>query len=72
MGKYIDVEKLYEYLEQVNECYPRYADNVVDNAVSNVIGGIKTFIASHQQEQPKVEPEVDFDSYRCSPFLRTW
>lgn len=49
----INADKLYEYLEQVGECYPRYADNIVDNAVSNVINGIKTVIASLQQEQPE-------------------
>lgn len=51
MNKYIDAEKLYEYLEEVGELYPGYADNIVDNVVNNVIGDIKTFIASNQQEQ---------------------
>lgn len=50
--KDIDADKLYEYLEQVSEFYPRYADNFLDNAVINVINGIKTFIASLQPEYP--------------------
>lgn len=49
--KYIDAEKLYKYLEYFSEFYPRSADNFLDNAVINVINGIKTFIASLQQEQ---------------------
>ena len=53
--KYIDTEKLYKYIEQVSEFYPRYADNFLDNAVINVINGIKTFISSLQQEQPDVD-----------------
>ena len=61
--KYIDAEKLYEYLEQVGTCYPRYIDNIVDNAVSNVIDGIKTFVTSLQQEQPEVGFEKEFKRY---------
>ena len=48
--KYIDVDKLYEYLEQVGGLYPRFADDIVDNAVTNVINDIKNFISSLQQE----------------------
>lgn len=59
--KYIDAEKLYEYLEQVSEFYPRYADNFLDNAVINVINGIKTFIATLQREPrfPQYDNIVD-------------
>jgi len=59
--KYIDAEKLYEYLEQVGTCYPRYIDNIVDNAVSNVIDGIKTFVTSLQQEQPSEDLEEEIE-----------
>lgn len=55
--KYIDADKLYEYLEQVSEFYPRCADNFLDNAVINVIKGIKTFITSLQQGQPDADLE---------------
>ena len=61
--KYIDAEKLYEYLEQVSEFYPRYADNFLDNAVINVINGIKTFIASLQQDEKAVELEMCSQAY---------
>ena len=66
--KYIDAEKLYEHLEQVSEFYPRYADNFLDNAVINVINGIKTFITSLQQEQPEVDFEKELDRWRHAHF----
>lgn len=69
--KYIDAEKLYEYLEQVGGLYPRYEYDIVDNTVSNVIDGIKTFINSLQQEQPEVDLEKEVKSYIKDNFTIT-